>query len=54
MTIVVSIEPNPDNDPSPFLLKPLIGTVPTGAIDHTVYNLNNQVSTSFLSGSVTR
>ncbi len=54
MTIVVSIEPSPDNDPAPFLLKPLVGSVPGGAIDHTVYNLENQVSTSFPSGSVTR
>ena len=54
MTIVVSIEPSPDNGPAPFLLKPLVGTVPAGAIDHTVYSLENQVSTSFPSGTVTR
>lgn len=52
-TIVVSIEPNPDNSPDPFLLKPLVSsvpaTLPTGPIDMT-----NQVSTNFPTGTVSR
>jgi hypothetical protein len=30
-TVVISIGPVPDNSPSPFLLKPLIGTIATDA-----------------------
>lgn len=44
--IVISIEPVPDNSASPFLLKPLVGTVPTGAADHTLYTLGQNLSTS--------
>jgi hypothetical protein len=36
-TVVISIEPVPDNFPSPFLLKPLIGTIATDAATvHTI------------------
>jgi hypothetical protein len=31
-TVVISIEPVPDNSPSPFFLKPLIGMIPTDAL----------------------
>ncbi|RDI57640.1 hypothetical protein [Flavobacterium glaciei] len=46
-TAVISIEPFPDNSPKPFLLKPLIASIPTSAMDHVVYNMtNNAVATS--------
>ncbi len=40
--VAVSIEPQPDNSPAPFTLKPLIGSIPTNISDHTTYTLNNK------------
>lgn len=40
-TIVISVEPQPDDSPAPFHLKPLMGNVPTPAQDHLVYPLDN-------------
>lgn len=53
-TMVVSIEPDPDNSPSPFAFKPLVGTAPVNAMDHTTYDMMSNVSGSFPSGSVSR
>lgn len=50
---VISIEPSPDNSPNPFTLKPLVGNIPVGAVDHTTYMMNTNLL-SFPSGSVTR
>ena len=50
-TIVISIEPEPDNSETPFLLKPLVGDVSADAIDHTPYSINLNLA-SFPSGSV--
>lgn len=50
-TIVISIEPSPDNDSSPFLFKPLKGSVPGMAEDHVTYDLDNMAS-GFPSGTV--
>lgn len=52
-TVVVSVEPFPDNSSKPFLLKPLVGTVPANATDRTSYNMNNNNSTNPV-GTVTR
>jgi hypothetical protein len=52
-TVVVSVEPYPDNDSKPFLLKPLVGTVPANAVDRTSYNMTNNNSTNPV-GTVTR
>lgn len=52
-TVVVSVEPFPDNDSKPFLLKPLVATVPANAADHTSYNMTNNNSTNPV-GTVTR
>ncbi|MTI32157.1 anti-sigma factor [Xanthovirga aplysinae] len=52
-TIVISIEPSPDNSTQPFAFKPLIGTVPTDATDHTTYDLVYEENT-FPYGSVSR
>jgi hypothetical protein len=47
MKVVISVEPEPDNSANPFLLKPLVGDVPAGAADHTVYSMgNNAVNTN--------
>lgn len=52
-TIVVSIEPSPDNSPAPFALKPLVANVPT-SITGNPYDLTNQVSSTFPTGTVSR
>lgn len=54
MVLVISIEPYPDNDPAPFLYKPLVVTLPTGAQDHVNYDLMNNVSSTFPTGTVSR
>jgi hypothetical protein len=38
---VISIEPRVDDDPAPFLFKPLVGTIPDDAVDHLEYTLDN-------------
>lgn len=52
-TIVVSVEPYPDNSPAPFTLKPLAHMVPATAADHTAIDMGAGPVTQ-LSGSVTR
>lgn len=51
-TAVISIEPVPDNSPAPFLLKPLVGAIQQDAADHTLYNMDANLS--FPTGSVSR
>ena len=53
-TVVISVEPSPDNSEAPFLLKPLVGSVPASATDHTLYNMNNNASASNPTGVVNR
>ena len=38
-TVVISVEPYPDNSPAPFTLKPLAHMVPSDAADHQTYNM---------------
>lgn len=52
-TIVISVEPNPDNSATPFALKPLAHMVPTGAMTHTTINMGAGPVVS-LTGTVTR
>ncbi len=41
-TIVISVEPDPDDGAAPFVLKPLVGRIPeTGVTDHVSYELGN-------------
>jgi hypothetical protein len=40
-TIVISVEPYPDDSPLPFVLKPLVGQVPDDPTDHENYELGN-------------
>jgi hypothetical protein len=52
-TIVISVEPSPDNSPAPFTLKPLAHMVPGNAMVHSAISMGaGPVST--ISGSVTR
>ncbi len=50
---VISIEPEPDNSPMPFTLKPLVGNIAADATDHTLYTMNQNLG-SFPSGTVAR
>ena len=38
-TVVISVEPDPDDSPAPFSIKPLISEVPDGIADHVVQSL---------------
>lgn len=49
---VISIEPVPDNSPAPFVLKPLVGDIPTDAPVHSVLNIDQHLN--FPSGTVNR
>ena len=51
-TAVISIEPDPDNSPAPFVLKPLVGAIPVDATDHMTYTLGQNLN--FPTGTVTR
>lgn len=51
-TAVISIEPVPDNSPSPFLLKPLVGAIPSDAVDHMTYTMNQNLN--FPQGTASR
>ena len=53
-TIVISVEPSPDNSPNPFALKPLVGPVPASAADHSTLPLNNNAINTNPSGTVIR
>ncbi|MDD7885010.1 anti-sigma factor [Flavivirga sp. 57AJ16] len=52
-TIVISIEPSPDDNPAPFTLKPLAHVVPVDAANHTVISMGAGPVVA-LSGKVTR
>ncbi len=52
-TIVVSVEPSPDNSPAPFALKPLAHMVPADAMDHVALSMGDG-PVKVLAGSVTR
>lgn len=49
-TVVISVEPDPDDYTAPFALKPLLHQVPDPAQDHTAYDMTNQ-ATTFPTGS---
>lgn len=52
-TVVISVEPFPDNSPKPFTLKPLIHTVPAMANVHTAINMDQNLG-SLPAGSFSR
>ena len=51
-TVVVSIEPFPDDSAAPFTLKPLVKQIPTGTAAATVVNMTNEAA-SFPTGTAT-
>ncbi len=53
-TIVISIEPVPDNSAAPFTLKPLAGEVPAALDNHTFQTMGNIASSTYPSGTITR
>ncbi len=53
-TLVISIEPSPDNSPAPFMFKPLVGMVEANAKDHYTYDFMNKVDDSFPMGTASR
>ena len=52
-TIVISVEPSPDNSTTPFTLKPLAHMVPADAMNHAAINMGTGPVT-MLSGTATR
>lgn len=52
-TIVISVEPYPDNSPAPFALKPLVHMVPSDAMNHSVISMGAG-PLKVLTGSVSR
>jgi len=52
-TVVISVEPSPDNSPAPFTLKPLANQIPANALDHTVLSLATGPTVT-LTGTVSR
>lgn len=52
-TLVISVEPFPDNSPMPFTLKPLSHMVSNPAVTGTTINMTKSLA-SFPSGTVTR
>ena len=53
-TVVISIEPSPDNSTAPFLLKPLVAPVDAAAADHTPYSMNNNAVATNPTGTATK
>lgn len=49
---VISVEPYPDNSSTPFTLKPLVGSIPADAMDHTNYDMG--LNASFPTGTATK
>lgn len=48
----ITVEPSPDNSPAPFLLKPLVHTIPNNADFHTGYSMINDAINSNPTGKV--
>ena len=49
VTAVISIEPSPDDHAGPCTLKPLVGGIPSKAVDQVTYSMDNQ-ATGFPTG----
>lgn len=52
--VVISIEPNPDNSPNPFLLKPLLADISSSVMAETVYDMNNIINSNAPTGTASR
>ncbi|MFT4534034.1 MAG: hypothetical protein ACJA1A_000197 [Saprospiraceae bacterium] len=53
-TIVVSVEPVPDNSPTPFLLKPLVGMTAADAPVHSVLDMANNAAATNPTGTASK
>ena len=53
-TIVVSVEPVPDNSPAPFALKPLVGMTAANAELHTTLDMANNALSTNPTGTATK
>ncbi len=53
-TVVISVEPSPDNSPNPFLLKPLVAPVAADALDHVTYDMGNNAEATNPTGTARR
>ncbi len=53
-TVVISVEPVPDNSPAPFTLKPLVSPVNPAAVDHFFYEMSNNAANTNPTGSINR
>ena len=50
-TAVISIEPEPDDAPTPYTLKPLVGDIDAAATDHVTYAIPNAAGATFPTGT---
>ena len=48
---VISIEPEPDDSPAPYTLKPLMGGIDATAVDHVTYSIPNMADATFPTGT---
>jgi hypothetical protein len=48
---VISIEPEPDDSPMPYTLKPLVGDIDASAVDHVTYAIPNAAAATFPTGT---
>jgi hypothetical protein len=54
MTAVISVEPVPDNSTDPFVLKPLVGQIPSMAMAHSLYPMSNNADATNPTGTASR
>lgn len=52
--VVISIEPDPDDSALPFFLKTLAHQVPANAEDHMVFDMENNIANTLISGTATK
>ncbi len=53
-TVVISVESETDNSPTPFIFKPLVGNVNVNARNRILYSMYNSAGGSNPAGTVTR
>ncbi len=53
-TVVISVEPSPDNSAAPFTLKPLVSSVLENATDHSSLSMSNNAIQTNPTGTVSR
>lgn len=53
-TVVISVEPVPDNSPAPFALKPLVQSIDAGSATHSLLSMGNNAAATNPVGKVTR